>query len=244
MCKQRIIPQRSPCLLDQQRDGDSSKLDATVNHRALQQLFAHQCALVSQTDTDCLDGIPSTPDDVGVLYSQRWTCQSVQVYVERRLDTERTEWHRQGVGGVRCMTLLWLPVPENHTKRFIFNDGEALECIGFLASDTTSGEFKHSEKGTRERRLWVANNRYKCLNASVKRAPHLCCTCLSRFVTRECNYSSFSHKKLNHDPDMSKCLVWSVKIKCVRWMKLRRKCRHARNDSTNASPMPRLTKHI
>jgi len=100
------------------------------------------------------------------------------------------------------MTLLWLPVLGNHTKQFIFNDGEALECTGFLASDTTSGEFKHSEKGTRERRLWVANNRYKCLNASVKRAPQLCCTCLSRFITRECNYASLSHQELNHDPEM------------------------------------------
>jgi hypothetical protein len=70
MRTQRIISQRSPRLLDQQRNSDSSKLDATVNHRALQQLFAYQCALVTQTNTDRLDCIPSTQDDAGMLYSQ------------------------------------------------------------------------------------------------------------------------------------------------------------------------------
>jgi len=47
------------------------------------------------------------------------------------------------------MTLLWLPVLKNHTKWFVLIDGGAPEGNGFLASDTTSGEFKHSERGTR-----------------------------------------------------------------------------------------------
>jgi hypothetical protein len=40
-----------------------------------------------------------------MLYGQRWACQSVQVYVKRRLNAERTEWHREGMGGVNSMTL-------------------------------------------------------------------------------------------------------------------------------------------
>jgi hypothetical protein len=36
------------------------------------------------------------------------------------------------------------------------------------------GRFKHSEKGMRERRWWVADDCYNmCIDASVKRAPHL-----------------------------------------------------------------------
>jgi hypothetical protein len=36
------------------------------------------------------------------------------------------------------------------------------------------GSFKHSEKGMMERRWWVADDCYNiCINASVKRAPHL-----------------------------------------------------------------------
>ena len=47
MREQRIVSQRSPRLLDQQPDDYGSELDATVDHRALQQLFAHQCAFVT-----------------------------------------------------------------------------------------------------------------------------------------------------------------------------------------------------
>lgn len=111
---QRIISQRGPCVLDQQPDNDSSELDATVDYRAVQQLFAYQCAFVTQANTDCLDGIPSAQDDAGVLYRERRPCQSVQVRVERWLNIERTEWHCQGMGGVKYMTPFSLPVPENH----------------------------------------------------------------------------------------------------------------------------------
>jgi hypothetical protein len=41
-----------------------------------------------------------------MLYGQRWACQSVQVRVKRRLNAERTERHREGMGGVNYMTLL------------------------------------------------------------------------------------------------------------------------------------------
>jgi hypothetical protein len=76
---------------------------------------------------------------------------------------------------MKFITLLGLPVSEALRRDSYFNSGEALEENGFLPDDTTSGGFKHSEMGTSERRSRVADDCYNmCINASVKRAPHLC----------------------------------------------------------------------
>jgi hypothetical protein len=123
-----------------------------------------------------------------------------------------------------------------------FYDSEALEGNGFLPGDTTSGEFKHSKKGMRERRWWVADDCYNiCINASVKRAPHLVADShvdeLSEGVTmNESNYDVHENVVAGQ-PSL-------IQVLRAGQMKLRSKCKYARYDSTNVSLTLQLYRHI
>jgi hypothetical protein len=86
----------------------------------------------------------------------------------------------------------------------VSNNGQTPAGFSYLFGDATGEEFKHSEKGMRERRLGVAADFYNmCINASVKRAPHLVADgrvdALSREVKMELLFVSIMIRKSMSD---------------------------------------------